>query len=220
MVIELNSNSFFVFDLDDTLYPEIDYLKSAYKNIAGKVEKVSGKYIYNEMLERYFLKENVFKWIESSYAHLDPDLSIPNLLQLYRDHLPEITLNEKTKSFLDSLKAKNIPLGLITDGRSNTQRNKLKALGIENYFDDIIISQEFGSEKPDERNYLYFENKYRGKKFYFIGDNTSKDFIVPLKLGWVSICLRDNGRNIHSQNLEDNIFHGSIINLLEDLVLL
>jgi len=38
---------------------------------------------------------------------------------------------------------------------------------------------------------------YPGKEFWFIGDNTSKDFIVPEKLGWRTICLANCGDNIH-----------------------
>jgi FMN phosphatase YigB (HAD superfamily) len=33
----------------------------------------------------------------------------------------------------------------------------LKALGIANYFSEIIISEEFGSEKPEANNYLFLK---------------------------------------------------------------
>jgi putative hydrolase of the HAD superfamily len=78
----------------------------------------------------------------------------------------------------------------------------LKALGIEQSFSDIIISEEFGSEKPDERNYLYYHQKYPSSHLYYIGDNTGKDFIVPAKLGWTTICIQDRGMNIHPQQLD------------------
>ena len=35
--------------------------------------------------------------------------------------------------------------------------------------------------------------------FYYIGDNVVKDFIAPNQLGWTTICLLDNGQNIHKQ---------------------
>lgn len=219
MIISLKPNSFFVFDLDDTLYPEIEYLESAYKFIAEMILPATDKNIYDIMLQRYKSGENVFDWIVSTYAKNDPKIDISYLLQLYREHKPEIKLNKDTRGLLDSLKEKKVPVGLITDGRSITQRNKLKALGLDDYFDDIIISEEFGSEKPDERNYLYFEKKYLGKVFYFIGDNTSKDFIVPIKLNWTTICLKNNGVNIHDQNLEKGILPDIIINSFKELLL-
>src|SRR5690606_34560020 len=111
-------------------------------------------------------------------------------LKWYREHMPEIKLREGVIEFLEELKNHQVPLGLITDGRSISQRNKLKALKIEGFFDDIIISEEFGSEKPDPENYLYFVNKYGKRDYYYIGDNTGKDFLIPARLGWNIICIK------------------------------
>lgn len=200
MRIKVSDRTFFVFDLDDTLYPEIDYLKSAYSNISSKLRPYTGAALYDEMMVRYNKKENVFQWIAETYRATQPDISFDWLLAEYREHRPLIQLNEATKAFLQKVKDHRIPSGLITDGRSVTQRNKLKALGIEHCFADIIISEEFGSAKPDEKNYLYFEEKYPGREFYFFGDNTAKDFIVPTKLGWTTVCLKNTGTHIHSQH--------------------
>lgn len=200
-----------MFDLDDTLYQEIDYLYSAYKKIAIELQPFTKEDIYEQMIELYKAKENVFQWVVSTYAGNNPNINLNFLLELYRQHEPDIRLNEETKYLLQFLKERNIPVGLITDGRSITQRNKLKALNLLNYFSEIIISEEFGSEKPDERNYLYFEKKYPEKNFYFVGDNTVKDFIVPLKLGWFTICLKSNGQNIHDQNFTNEFLPDLII---------
>jgi putative hydrolase of the HAD superfamily len=218
MILNLKPNSFFIFDLDDTLYPEIDFLKSAYKYIAKELLFITGDNIFNEMLRRYQLRENVFEWIVSSYSCKQNDLSVSFLLKLYREHIPQIKLKKETNQFLKDLKEKNIPVGLITDGRSITQRNKIKSLGLSGYFEDIIISEEFGSEKPDEKNYLYFENKYPEKNFYFVGDNTSKDFIVPFKLGWFTICLKNKGMNIHEQNFDNNFVPDLVVDSFKGLI--
>lgn len=204
MTIKLNYNSFFIFDLDDTIFREIDFLQSAYWHIAQKIASCTGanaSNLYNEMWLRYQSKENVFALLVQQYQTDMPSLTLQWLLQEYREHIPKIEMIEGTAAFLDHLKQRQIPIGLITDGRSTTQRNKLKALNILNEFSDIIISEEFGSEKPDERNYLYFANKYPASEFYFIGDNIKKDFIVPVKLGWKTICIKDAGTNIHTQDL-------------------
>ena len=85
----------------------------------------------------------------------------------------------------------------------------MKALGLERFFTDenIIISEEFGTAKPSERNYSYFMDKYPGAGFYYVGDNLGKDFIAPNRLGWTSICLLDNGSNIHSQDFSVPIIY-------------
>ena len=48
-----------VFDLDDTLIPEIDYLQSAFREIAEYVD-AENKNLYDEMYKWYQNKENVF----------------------------------------------------------------------------------------------------------------------------------------------------------------
>lgn len=167
MTIKLAPNNFFVFDLDDTLFSEIDYLKSAFRAIANYLAKHIGLDIYPEMWQRFKNKENVFEWIITHFSDELPLLTKEILLKQYREHIPQIRLARETEDFLFQLKKCHIPMGLITDGRSITQRNKLKALGIEDFFCDIIVSEEFGSEKPDKRNYMFFEDKYPGNIFFY-----------------------------------------------------
>jgi putative hydrolase of the HAD superfamily len=125
--------------------------------------------------------------------------------------LPEIQLYDDAALFLKLLTDKGINAGLITDGRSITQRNKLKSLGLQNYFSSVIISEEFGSEKPCEQNFLHFEKLFPSNRFFYFGDNTKKDFIAPLKLGWKCVCMENRGENIHNQ---------SLINMNDSVILL
>lgn len=199
MQIEIKHNSFFVFDLDDTLYPEIEFLRSGFRVIARQLEQRIGVHIYADMWQRYQARENVFAWVVDQHQSRWPGLTVEHLLKIYREHDPEIQLRPGAIALLDKLADREVPVGLITDGRSITQRNKLKALYLHEYFAETIISEEFGSEKPDERNYRYFEEKYPGCSFTYIGDNTTKDFLVPAKLGWLTCCLKDDGHHIHTQ---------------------
>jgi len=219
MQIKIDSKTFFVFDLDDTLFQEIDFLKSAYSHISSKISTTDHRDIYDEMLQRYHNKENVFDWVIAKYQRSNSQMSVQWLLKEYREHKPAIALSETNIAFLQILEERKVPMGLITDGRSVTQRNKLKALGIEHYFRDVIISEEFGSEKPDERNYLYFKNKYPGMNFYFFGDNTSKDFIVPAHLGWTTICIKNSGTHIHSQSFDRDPVPNFVISGFDEIEL-
>lgn len=220
MDITVNQRTFFVFDLDDTLYQEIDFLKSAYRFISKQIEGLLNISVYDEMLKRYQQKENVFSWLLETYGPQLEGWESATLIRIYREHIPEIQVSEETKNFLETVKQKQIPAGLITDGRSVTQRNKLKALGVEALFCDIIISEEFGSEKPDERNFRYFSDKYLDREFYYFGDNTTKDFIAPKRLGWTTVCLRDRGFHIHPQLTKTDSAAHYIIDSFEDVNLL
>jgi putative hydrolase of the HAD superfamily len=189
-----------VFDLDDTLVKEIDYLKSAFKAIAVKVDSTNDS-LFNQMLFWYQNKENVFQNIESHYG-----FSVNELKQQYRTHVPDFIQYKGVSELLLRFKEKGCFIGLITDGYSLTQRNKLKALGIEELFDLIVISEEFGSEKPNENNYKVF-HQFATKDYYYIGDNTAKDFLAPNRLGWISVCLLNNGENIHPQDFtKENVY--------------
>lgn len=194
-----------IFDLDDTLYKEIDYLKSAYRFIAEKLqtEHCPAENLYRVMLDAYNNGLNAFSVVKSVWNIEAP---IETLLHWYRTHVPNIVLPEDSKNLLDFLKSKDVPIGILTDGRSVTQRNKIKSLGLNQYIPEqnIVISEEFGSEKPCEANYTYFESLYSEiDNFIYVGDNPRKDFVAPNRLGWKTVGLLDDGRNIHKQETEN-----------------
>lgn len=198
------------FDLDDTLYKEIDYLKSAYMEIASYAADycrgcsdspiILSVKAYEAMLLAYKEGQNAFERLN---AFLGINLPISQYLQIYRMHKPNIRLSESVVSVLNLLKSSECIIGLITDGRSVQQRNKMEALGLNRWImdEDIVISEAFGSEKPTSANYEYFMKRYpECDEFIYIGDNLKKDFIAPNALRWLTVCLKDDGRNIHKQD--------------------
>lgn len=197
MILKIHNQELVIFDLDDTLYKEIDFLKSAYKKIANFIDAGKAKDIYTFMMRVYHNRGDAFGEIIKKYQ---PNASKKELLDMYRNHFPDIRLDKSTEEFIRTLKKNGSKIGLITDGRSNTQRNKLKALGIEGIFEEVLISEEFGSEKPDLKNFNYFDLKYENYSKSYIADNFNKDFVSPNVLGWRTIGLLDNGKNIHKQN--------------------
>jgi putative hydrolase of the HAD superfamily len=183
-----------VFDLDDTLVNEIDYLKSAFKEIARFLDP-ENKNLFNEMFSWYTRKENVFQNLLDRYQNVN----IQEIKNWYRNHVPDFNFESEKRQFLLNLKKEGHILGLVTDGFSITQRNKIKALELENMFDLIIISEEFGYEKPNHNNFSVF-HQFQTNEYYYIADNVSKDFLAPNQLGWKTVCLLDNGNNIHGQD--------------------
>lgn len=192
MDIKVNNKTVIVFDLDDTLYNEISYLKSAYQEIAQKVDANKWEMLYAKMFSLYRCGENVFQYISKQYS-----IDVQKLISLYRNHVPNIEPFNGVSTLFGDIKKAEGKIGLITDGRSRTQRNKLESLGLIKYFDEIIISEEIGSEKPNEANYKAIEKAFPDCIYYYIADNIRKDFIAPNELGWISIGVIDNGLNIH-----------------------
>ena len=203
--LNLTPNSVLVFDLDDTLYKEVEFLRSAFMEISSHLHKSCGRNHFEKMLEWYNSGVDVFgKLEEECGSHIAQK---DELIQMYRLHLPNINLCSAVKIFLEVVRPISQALGIITDGRSITQRNKIRALKLDQYFDHIIISEEFGSEKPSLASFQYYEDKYPLSDYCYFGDNVKKDFIAPNILGWNSICILDDGKNIHHQNFDIESVH-------------
>lgn len=189
-----------VFDLEDTLYHEIDFLKSGYHAVADYLTKTVGIHnLYAEMIEAYQAGEkDVFQKILDNY-NLPIDKS--KLLDVYRCHLPQIHLDEMAKSVLGRLKGE-CHLALITDGRPRTKRNIINALGLSDYINwsDIYISDEVGHLKTAPYSFEKIMERYPDCEYMYVGDNPAKDFLVPNRMGWITVCLLDNGQNIHPQD--------------------
>jgi putative hydrolase of the HAD superfamily len=188
-----------VFDLDDTLYAERDFVRSGFRAVARAIERQTGKNylpVLTEWLEAK--QDDPFGRLVADYG-----LAIDKaaLVQTYRNHLPDLKLSEPVARLLDGLRVSGKALGILTDGRSVTQRNKIRALGLERWINTIVISEEFGSSKPDERNYRHFERLYPMRRCVYVGDNLAKDFITPNHLGWQTVCVLDAGRHIHAQEV-------------------
>jgi len=199
----INNNTHIVFDLDDTLYKEIDFVKSAYIYINSYINLRFDLDLSNSIKKCLDGEVNFFDLINSK-LHPDQSFPIEKYLELYRFHYPEIGLSDYTTVFLDKISSHNIDFSIITDGRSISQRNKIKALGLYDLVKNIIISEETGFEKPHLNNFKLLERIYTDKKLVYIADNTSKDFLAPNLLNWNTICLLDNGENIHRQNFDLN----------------
>lgn len=207
-----SSNKVFVFDLDDTLYSEREFEKSGIEFVYNNLS------IKNISLETILNNRN--NWIELIINSSNNKITLQVILDMYRSHFPTIQLYNDARVFLEKLLSKGIEMSLITDGRSITQRNKLRALGIESYFRNIIISEEINSEKPSENNFRMVMDNNIAENYIYIADNPKKDFITPNKLGWTSICLCDRGQNVHKQkfNISGDYLPQYLISSFEEII--
>ena len=185
-----------VFDLDDTLYSEMDYVLSGYKFSSDLIEKLYSKNTYQTFIKALNEKvPDVFSYVISE--HKLPIILKEHLILSYRYHTPNIKLHEGVISILEKLKKKNIPIYLITDGRSITQRLKIVSLDIECFFEYIFISEEVGVGKPEPDSFIAIQRKHPNKSIVYVADNPKKDFIAPEQLGWSSIGIINKSTRVH-----------------------
>lgn len=214
-----------VFDLDDTLYKEIEYLKAAFRLIAMELWDDIWYEHYVQMLENYNAGINVFEKICEQRA----DVELAGLLNIYRFGVNQLSLDDEVCEVLTRLKTEGAILGIVSDGRYATQMNKVEALGLNHWIDDdcIVINSDSKLFKPNPSGYekliAAVKTKYGDEQFAFtyVGDNLKKDFVWPNALGWNTICLKDDGRNIHKQDFETtsgDTLPKRVITSLKDLV--
>lgn len=190
-----------IFDLDDTLYKEIDYQISGFNAVCTWINDVYGFTLFSELEKLIQLKVQDVLGGLCDAAGLQPSVK-ETLLWVYRLHQPLIQLSPGVDAFLNELET-NCQAAILTDGRSVSQRLKLKSLGLSHL--PAYISEDYGSEKPAPDRFKLIMREMPAMRYVYVGDNLKKDFLAPNELGWISICLRDNGKNIHKQILAEEI---------------
>lgn len=218
------SKKIFVFDLDDTLISEKDYIKSGFAVVS---KYISEKFSLScseveEKIEKCFEinSKNVFNRVLDSFYIDYKDEDIKELIKIYRNHIPNINLYEDAKEVIEFLFKNDYKLGIITDGYKETQKNKLKVLNIEKYFQHIVVTDDLGREfwKPSEVPYKIIKEKFNCsyKDMVYIGDNVEKDFITAKKLGMETVQIeRENGVYKKIQKSSEFLAEKKIKNLKE-----
>ncbi len=199
-----------IFDLDDTLYSERDYVRSGFRAVS---EALGGN--YEDKLTGFFIEGK--KPIDELLKELKCEEKKEEMLEVYRKHKPQIKLYDGVRDTFQALKKANVKIGIITDGRPEGQRNKIEALGLDT--DDLIVTDELGGEqfrKPCDIAFRILQNRWRlaPEEIVYVGDNPDKDFQAPDQLGMRSVYFR-NSDGLYSGEVVDN---RETIERIEDLL--
>ena len=139
----------FLFDLDDTLYPEITYVQSGFKAVAIFLSKNYLKHqtvedVYQQIWEEFLVNRKfVFDRVLDKYG-IDNNI-INELIEIYRNHEPDIVGYEDI-SALKYYKENGLSLGLISDGFEFIQKKKISKLGLEGIFEVEIYTWDHGND--------------------------------------------------------------------------
>ena len=182
-----------IFDLDDTLYSEKEYVRSGYAEIACKFKKIDA--MEDKLWTAFVNKRLAINYVLEQEGLLSID-NVNYCLNIYRNHQPKISLYPDAEKLIALIKENGVRLGMITDGRPEGQRAKIKALSVEQYFEKIIITDELGGiefRKPNtvafEKMQDYFDVPYEA--MVYVGDNLQKDFKAPKVLGMNCVYFKN-----------------------------
>ncbi|HEY8783743.1 MAG TPA: HAD hydrolase-like protein [Mucilaginibacter sp.] len=188
----------FIFELDDVLYPEKDYLFQVYYLFAGLLEYtqlIDAKETTNLMINTYTaegkdvvfdrLKEN-FKIDEKFRINLDNLLitaKLPLKLLIYKNILnllQEIVIDRK-KVFI------------VTNGNPVQQLNKIKQTewhGLEPYLIAYFAEETFAKPEPDAINLLLKDHDLQRKEVLMI-ENSETDRLCAEVCGIDCISVQE-----------------------------
>jgi len=201
-----------VFDLDDTLYDEIEYCRSGFAAVSeflANMHDAPPCECISAALWEQFSAGNHTRTFNAALDELAigcDDKLVLELVKVYRNHVPKITLPEDSRGILVELSTK-YTLGLLTDGFLPAQRLKVQELGIEDYFQSIVYTEELGREfwKPSPAGFekIVQDLNARPEDIVYIADNEKKDFIAPNRLGFSTIQLIRPAR-IHTSSSKES----------------
>ena len=194
-----------LFDLDDTLYDEMQFVRGGFEAVSSYTSKnanVNQNVVYQlllDVLEKHG-RGQTFDIALKKLGLYNKNL-IPKLVEVYRTHKPKLSLYSEVRTVLSTLRKQGYKLGLITDGNVEVQRNKVEALKIKDFFDCIIFSDEYGIEKQKPNPFPYQkalkELKASARETIYVGDNPYKDFVSAKRLGIHTVrIMRGQYKNV------------------------
>ena len=182
------------FDLDDTLYEEITYVKSGLSSVSNYLYK---KYSIPKKDSMAFFNKELSK---DRNKILDKTLKkfkifskkeVKKCLSIYRSHTPKIKLHPQVNQVFRKFSEETIYI--ITDGNKIVQKNKIEALGISKKVKSCIITSNYGLKYSKPSPYCFLEickkENIQPNELVYIGDNPNKDFVGIKKLGFKTIRI-------------------------------
>lgn len=187
-----------VFDIDDTLYLERDYVLSGFRAVDSFVFAETGIRGLFDAAWREFLagaRGDIFDRALRSLGVSDPFL-VDRMVSTYRVHYPDIGFLPDARRCLEEVPS-GCRIGVISDGAAVSQRMKVRALGVRPRGAPVVLTGAMGTGwgKPSRRAYQLIEDatKLRGNRLLYVGDNPRKDFFAPVAMGWLTVRIRRPG---------------------------
>jgi putative hydrolase of the HAD superfamily len=170
------------FDLDDTLYPEQEFVESGFRAVAQalhqrfRIDEDEAVAVMRASLEQRG-RGTQFDDVLTAFG-LSGRQSVGELIKVYRHHSPSISLPSESVTALERLTPR--PLYVVTDGHKIVQQNKIDALGLAPWLRHAYITHRYGvkNRKPSVHVFELMMRRERcdPQDVVYVGDDPSKDF--------------------------------------------
>jgi HAD superfamily hydrolase (TIGR01549 family) len=106
-----------------------------------------------------------------------------------------VCLFDGARELLSDLHAAGYGLGLLTNGLSDGQWEKIRSLHIEHDFDAVVVAGDVGVYKPDPRAFAVLLDRLgaHASKALFVGDSYEMDVLGAHAAGLAAAWVRPEG---------------------------
>ncbi|MHA1649231.1 MAG: TIGR02253 family HAD-type hydrolase [Candidatus Helarchaeota archaeon] len=196
-----------IFDLDDTLFNSTELstqarrnavramidlglpatFEEAYQVLSEVVEEYGSNYghHFDQMLKRLNVESDKLKLYVSAGMIAYHDVKYANI-RPFHDVIP---------TFI-RLKKLEVKICILSDGDAIKQYEKILRLRLQDFLDDIIITEEVGIRKPNPKLFeLPLKRaKVQPNEAIYIGDNYERDIVPCIKIGIKTVLIHRGGK--------------------------
>lgn len=178
-----------IVDLDDTLFPQHDWLAGAWRQVAAAaaghgVDPADLLAALEQVAAEGSARGGI---IDRALDRIGARAPVDVLVAAFLGHRPQVLHPYPRVREALALLRSRVPLAVVTDGNVEVQAGKLAALGLADQFDSVVLSDRFGREarKPHPMPFLtaLTELGVRPEQAVFIGDRPDKDMLGAARLG-------------------------------------
>jgi len=206
-----------IFDFDGTLSNRqlnaYDFFYNYFKNYFSDFDEIEYEAMLQDMLTydcngTIPVKYRIIPFVAKYGKYLPDNFSDTFIKDFYDNMYKSVVLKQETRQVLEKLKGK-YKLAILSNGDSISQHNKINALDIVKYFDEVLVSGDIGIHKPDKEVFEYLADKLNVKceECLMIGDVFSTDILGAYNANmlpvWISKDLERPSRNYHGYRIND-----------------
>jgi putative hydrolase of the HAD superfamily len=216
------------FDIDDTLYDTSGFAKLARKAALNSMIDAG---LPMEPGEAYKLLREIIDEKGSNYdKHFNvltkrvfgeekPLLIALGMITYHNVKFALLRLFPNTISSLIYLKGKGYTLGVISNGITIKQWEKLIRLDLHHFFEEVVTSQEAGVEKPNEKIFQLALDRMgcEAERSVMIGNKFNEDIMGALNVGMSAILVNSELTDSEREYLKGKNLDVEVIRDLKEI---
>jgi len=100
-------------------------------------------------------------------------------------------ISQTVLSLVESIATRH-QTGILTNGDGQMQRRKIEKHGLDELVDEIIVSNEVGSRKPDTDIFEEAKERLPAESFVYMGDTFEEDIVPARETGFKTVYVGEN----------------------------